>query len=305
MRKTTEEYAVYLGCTIPIKNPSFELSFRMICEKLGIQLHEMEGASCCPDPVATLSLNFQTWLALAARNLTIAEEMGKDIVTLCSGCYETLKTAREILLENEKFRERVNGVLKELGREFKGTSDVFHFVEILTRPDILEKIKGMVVHPLKEMKIGAHYGCHMVRPSKFLDADDPERPEKLDKLIEAIGGEAVDWSEKMLCCGYCAKLQPEIGVKLVGEKIESLQVQVGADCLTVACPACSSQYDVQQRKAAKEMDVKLETPVIFFTELVALAIGIPPEKLDLKRRSIKPTKFLQKFESVTGGGESS
>lgn len=275
-----------------MKAPGFELAFRKICEKLDIKLHEMPGASCCPDPVATLSLNFQTWLTLAARNLTIAEDMGKDIVTLCSGCYETLKTARAQLVANERFRERVNEVLGEVGVEFKGTSRVYHFIELFTREEWLDKIKAKVEVPLKDIKIGAHYGCHLIRPSKFLQFDDPERPESMECLIEAIGGSPVTWTEKMTCCGYCAKLQPEIGIGLVKDKITTLQDQTAAECLTVACPACASQYDKQQKKASRKFDVDLHMPVMYLTELMALALGVPPGDLELKRRAVKPTDLV-------------
>ena len=135
------EFALFLGCTIPLRYPHFEKAFREIARILDINLKEMHGASCCPDPVATQSLNVDTWLTIAARNLTIAERMGLDVLTICSGCYETLKTTQILLEEDKAAFDKVNSVLKKIGYEYKGTSKVTHFVEIFSTHDILDKIK--------------------------------------------------------------------------------------------------------------------------------------------------------------------
>ena len=142
------EYALYLGCTIPLKMPHFEFAFREIANFLGFKFREMEGASCCPDPVATQSVSIDTWLTLAARNLCIAEKMGLDILTICSGCFETLKTTKVLLEEDKEAFKRVNSVLAKIGYEYKGTSNVYHFVELFSQEEMLNKIKSILMKPL-------------------------------------------------------------------------------------------------------------------------------------------------------------
>ncbi|MHA1669462.1 MAG: heterodisulfide reductase-related iron-sulfur binding cluster, partial [Promethearchaeota archaeon] len=155
------EYALYLGCTIPLKMPHFEKAFREISKILGITYKEMEGSSCCADPVAIQSLSIETWLTLGARNLAIAEKLGLDIMTVCSGCYETLKTVHVLLEEDKVAFNRVNAILDKLGINYKGTSKVLHFAELFSQDEMLEKIKSKVVKPLDSLNIASHYGCHL------------------------------------------------------------------------------------------------------------------------------------------------
>ena len=217
------EYALYLGCTIPLKLPHFEFAFREIANILGYKFKEMEGASCCPDPVATQSVNIDTWLTLAARNLCIAEKMGLDILTICSGCYETLKTTQVLLEEDKAAFDRVNLVLKKIGYEYKGTSKVYHFVELFAQDEMLDKIKNILMKPLDNLNVAVHYGCHLIRPSKILQFDHPERPETIDKIIEVLGAKSIAFAGKLECCGFCARLQEEIGFELVENKMTELK----------------------------------------------------------------------------------
>ena len=290
------EYALYLGCTIPLKLPHFEFAFREIANYLGLTFKELEGASCCPDPVATQSISIDTWLTLAARNLCLAEKLGLDILTICAGCFETLKTTKVLLSEDKAAFDRVNTVLKKIGYEYKGTSDVYHFAELFSHEEYLEKIKKILMNPLDDLNVAVHYGCHLVRPSKILQFDHPERPETMDKIIKALGAKTVAYAGKLECCGFCARLQEEIGFKLVEDKINELkELEEEVDVMVGVCPACVGQYDRKQRLLSRKTGKELDIPVLYLPELMAIAFGVEKDKLGLTTRSVKPNKLLEKL----------
>ena len=151
------EYAFFLGCTIPLKLPHLEKAFRDVANILDVKLKEMEGVSCCPEPVSLQSLNIDTWMTLGARNLAIAEQMGLDILTICSGCYETLKTVSVLLEEDEKYLEKINAILKKINYKYTGKTKVYHFVELFSQPEWLEKIKKLLIKPLDDLNLAVHY----------------------------------------------------------------------------------------------------------------------------------------------------
>lgn len=290
------EYALYLGCTIPLKMPHFEFAFREIANILGYKFKEMDGASCCPDPVATQSVNIDTWLTIAARNLCIAEKMGLDILTICSGCYETLKTTQVLLKEDKAAFDRVNSVLKKIGYEYKGTSKVYHFVELFSQEKLLNKIKNILMKPLDNINVAVHYGCHLVRPSKILQFDHPERPVTIDKIIEALGAKTLAFAGKLECCGFCARLQEEIGFELVEKKITELkELEEEVDVMVGVCPACVGQYDRKQRLISRKTGKEFDIPVLYLPELMAIAFGIESDKLGLTNRSVRPKKLMEKL----------
>jgi heterodisulfide reductase subunit B len=290
------DYAFFLGCTIPLRYPHLEAATRAVCETLKIGLKEIEGASCCPEPVAIQSLGIETWLTLGARNLCLAEKMGLDILTVCSGCYETLKTVRVMLEREPKHKDEINKVLKGIGYEYKGTSKVYHLTELLVEEEMMQKIKAAVSVPLEGIRLASHPGCHLIRPSKILEFDDPERPELMDTIIKLLGAEAVKYTENVTCCGFCARLNEQIGDDLCELKFEDLEKNE-IDAMITVCPACTNQYDIHERKINKDREEKLEIPVIHLPEIMALAFGINPksENMDIMKRAIRPKKLLEKL----------
>lgn len=292
------EYALYLGCTIPLKMPHFEVAFREVASIMGMTFKEMDGVSCCPDPVATQSLSVDTWTTIAARNLAIAEKMGLDIMTICSGCYETLKTTKVLLEEDENQFKKVNSVLSKIGYEYKGTTNVYNFVEIFSQEDMLPKIKSSIKKSLEGLNIAIHYGCHLIRPSKIMQFDHPEKPEKIDIIVEAMGAKSIPFASKLECCGFCARLQEEIGYNLVEEKMTELKdLEVDVDALIAVCPACSGQYDRKERMISRKTGKELDIPVLYLAELMAIAFGVDEGKLGLNTRAVKPKKLLEKLKA--------
>lgn len=290
------DYAFFLGCTIPLKLPHLEKAFRDVASILGLSLKEMEGVSCCPEPVSLQSLNVDTWMTLGARNLSIAEKMGLDVLTICSGCYETLKTVSVLLEEDKDYLNKVNDILKKINYHYKGETKVYHFVELFAQTEWLDKIKKMVVRPLDDLNLAVHYGCHLIRPSKIMQFDHPEKPEKIDIILEALGANTIDFATKLECCGYCARLQEEIGETLVEDKMTELcEMEKEVDALLAVCPACLTQYDRKEKIVSRKTGKDLDIPVLYLPEIMAVALGVDIEDLNLTKRSVKPHKLIEKL----------
>ncbi|MGD8507165.1 MAG: CoB--CoM heterodisulfide reductase iron-sulfur subunit B family protein, partial [Candidatus Bathyarchaeota archaeon] len=175
------KYALFLGCTIPARQQNYELSARKTLAKLGIELVDLANFTCCcPPPIQSIDL--ETSIAVAAYNICLAEEADLNIVTLCSGCFESLKMANVMLKTDEELRTRINKILSKAGKEFAGNKEVKHFLQVLMEDVGLERLKRNISKPLSHLKVAPFYGCHALRPSELLELDDPERPRILENL---------------------------------------------------------------------------------------------------------------------------
>ena len=289
------DYAVFWGCTIPARFPFMEKSIRLVLDKLGVGLHDIEGATCCPTKSIIKVGDDFTWYVTAARNLALTENMGMDLLTPCNGCYSTLKAAAAELDINPKLRREVNEILADVGLEYKGTSQIKHLVEALYDDIGIGTIKSHVVMPLDGMNIAVHYGCHMIRPSSAIHFDDPNDPTKFDILVELLGTKSVDYRTKMLCCGSDLNNanNPSDSVALSREKI--LEVQEVADAMTMMCPACFTQYDSKQYLMQKSGE-RLHMPIVYFTELMGLAFGFKPSELGMDMHRVETESFIETFQ---------
>ena len=291
------EYALFLGCMIPVRLPFMEYSARRLLKAFDIELVEMPGTGCCPDP-SLKSVDEGTWTTLAARNLAIAEEMGLKILTPCNGCFETLKTVDVSLKGDPNLRGEVNQQLSKVGREYKGKTEVKHLVEVLIEDVGLDRMSEAVVSPLTDLRVAAHYGCHLLRPNHILDVDDPVRPRLLDNLIEATGATSVPYYKSNLCCGAASgNADTETGKEMVKYKLGWLE-RAGVDCISVVCPTCFLQYDVTQRLVRKDSGDRFNIPVLYYPEMLLLAMGAESGDLglDMHRTSVAPV-----MARITGG----
>jgi heterodisulfide reductase subunit B len=289
-----KDYALFLGCMIPLRLPNLEASARRVLGALEVRLLDMNGASCCPDPVGIQSLDYATWLALAARNITIAEEMSTDILTLCNGCFETLKTANETLKRDGKLKDEVNKVLGKLGKTFKGKIEVKHLLEVLYNEIGPEKIRENTVTDLTGLKVATHYGCHVLRPSSILHVDNPEEPRSLDELVEATGAKSVPYLKKLTCCGATIRGTDKDGsLDFTLDKIQQA-TRSSADCLVVLCPTCFLQLDTGQVELRSSKKTDSNLPVLYLPELLGVAFGMNSEELGLSLHKIKTKTLLDK-----------
>ena len=287
------KYLLFLGCVIPYRVQSYEISARKVLGELGIELVDMPTYNCCGFPIEAIS--YEARLMLAARNLCIAEEQGLDIITLCPGCAETLHHTNVELKEDEELRNTVNERLSEVGLEFKGKINVKHFARMLVEDFGVEKIKDRVVRPLEKFMVAQHTGCHIARPKKLMQFEDPENPTALKKLIEATGATCLSYEDEAQCCGGpVSGIDREIPIQLVGDKLKRVK-GVGAQALITICPYCHLMYEGMQPLAERKLGEKLRIPVIHYPQLLGLAMGMSPEELALNMLKIKPTQLLEKI----------
>ncbi len=282
-----KKYALFLGCVAPARYPGIESATREVCKTIGVDLVELEGAGCCPAPGVIKSFDQDTWLAIAARNLALAEKQGADILTICNGCYGSLYDAAHVLHDDPERLRAVNKILDEVGLQYSGKTVVRHFAELLYKDITPESVKANTKNSLDGMKVAVHYGCHFLKPSKIKDLDDPERPRILDDLVEATGAVNLNYRDKQMCCGAGGGVRsgnPELATKFTESKLKSMK-EAGAQYIIDVCPFCHLQFDRTQK------DVKgYDLPVIHLAQLLGLAFGVPANKLGLDIQEI-PAKF--------------
>ncbi len=286
------KFAFFIGCTIPYRIPFVETSIRKTFPEFGIELMDLPFA-CCPDPGGVQGFDSITWYTLAARNLCLAEEVNLNIITACSGCFETLKVSNTKLKNDTRLKDKVNEHLNEVGREFKGTIEVKHFAEVLYDEVGIDKIAAKVQKPLTGVRLATHTGCHFVKPPEILQTDNPESPHRLDEMVEALGAQAVPYLNKLMCCGAGTRgVDQDTAIAMAHEKIMGAE-RAKADALVTICPTCFVQYDVGQRLMAKQFD-KTKLPVFVYPELLGISMGMD-FTTGLKMHTIKVTPILEKI----------
>jgi heterodisulfide reductase subunit B len=289
-----KSYALFLGCTIPARQPNYEVSARKTLEKLGVELVDLDNFTCCcPPPIQ--SINLETSQAVAAYNICLAEESGLDIVALCNGCFESLAMANAALKKDKTRRAKINEILAEVGKEYKGTIEVKHFLQVLIDDIGIDEIKASVVKPLSNLKVAPFYGCHSLRPSELLEFDDPERPHILEDLIKALGAESVEYRDKLKCCGGLLRgVSDDLALDLAREKLVNT-TKAGAECITTLCPFCFVALDIGQLQVKSKFNEIYDMPIIHYSELLALALGVDPEELALRSHKVKTDKVIEKI----------
>jgi heterodisulfide reductase subunit B2 len=291
------KYALFLGCAIPIKYPGFEAATRLVCQRLGIELVDLPF-SCCPPPTSLKLVHYDSWLALAARNLCLAEEAGLNVLTLCSGCVNTLKEANLTLKQSDSKRRRVNKILEEHNHRFKGTVEVTHILDVLYQDTVVEKLIKETVREVP-LRVGCHYGCHYFRPPGIMypgELSDAESyvPVKMDHLLSIIGVEPTEFSRKFLCCGspLGANADPDAGYAITSQKLSYIQER-NIQALSVICPSCFEQFDMGQIVLARKNKERHKIPTFYLTQLVGLALGLSPKEVGLDVHRIKSKKLLE------------
>lgn len=291
-------YALYLGCTAPVRTLNYERAARQTAERLGIELVDVEGLACCGFPLK--SVDQESALLLAARNLALAEAQGLDICALCSSCTGTLAEANRVLRADAALRERVNQVLQRtIGRRYDGTIQVLHYARILYEQVGPERIRAAVVRDLAGLRLAAHYGCHYLKPVDAHDRfDDPEHPVSLDRLIAALGAESIWYEGREQCCGGgILGADESTALALPRLKLERVAA-AGADALVIICPFCDIMYEMQQRRIEKIYETRFNVPVVFYPQLLGLAMGLSADEVGLPLNRVKSKKLMD----IAAGG---
>ncbi|NQT30981.1 MAG: CoB--CoM heterodisulfide reductase iron-sulfur subunit B family protein [Deltaproteobacteria bacterium] len=284
-------YSYYPGCSAEATATPLGLSVLPVARALDIDLVELEDWNCCGSTPYN-SVNKLEAGAMAARNLALAEKTGLDLVTPCSNCYVVLTSVNTHLKELPDFREKVNEALAAGNLTYDGGVKVRHLAEVLYTDITPEGISSKVTNPLEGLKVASYYGCQLVRPNGF---DDPESPHSLDELVASLGAEAVPWELKARCCGSSLIMpEPNVALGLINKLLKNAQER-GAQCLVTPCPLCQINLDAYQSQVNSKFNTSYNLPVLFVTQLIGVALGIPAKELALSKNIVSPMGVLAPY----------
>jgi heterodisulfide reductase subunit B len=273
-----KKYAYFPGCSLEKMALSYHLSALETTRKLGVEFKELEDWNCCG---ATAYFHVDELLAytLSARNLAMAEKEKLDLVAPCAGCYKNMYFTNAHLKSDPDLAEHVNFALEEDNLKFSGSIAVRHLIEVFVHDVGLEAIKAQVSHPLDRIRVAAYYGCQILRPRK--DHEDVERPQFFENLMSAIGAVPINYPPKLRCCGGSLVItNRHAALSMVRNLLESA-VKGGAAVIATACPLCQVNLECYQTQVNQEFGIELSIPVMYFTQLVGLAMGIPAKQLGI------------------------
>lgn len=286
--------AVYWGCKIPTEQYAYEMSLRQVFPYFDIELVDLKGTSCCGGPVR--SINTSAAMYLSARNLALSSQTGlEDLLVPCNECHFMLSETKYRIDNDDEMREKIEELLREEGLKYSPKVKIWHVIDLLHDVVKVDTVKAKVKKPLKGLKFAVHPGCQIIRPSEIGRVDHAERPRKLDALVEALGAETLNYSEKLDCCGAALLYSHEdAALSLAGSKLKAVQAY-GVDGFVDTCPYCHIMYDAKQKEAATTVGGKFSLSVLYYTQLLGLALGIEQEKLGLHlNQSFNPEKFKLK-----------
>jgi len=277
----------YPGCTLSTKAKGYDRSGRAVAAALGMELEELPEWQCCG---ATFPLATDNSLALIAptRVLYQAEQAGERVAALCAICYHVLKRTQTTLGQDQEMRERINWFTEQ---EYQGKVRVVHLLEVL-RDDLgWEELARRVTRPLKGLRAAPYYGCLLLRPYDEIGLDDPEAPTILHDLLRALGAEPVDFPFNIECCGsYLTVKEPEVSEAMSRDIVTSAR-EHGAQVIVTACPLCQFNLDYPQRETASGRSGD-EIPVVYFTQLMAVALGLPEEDWGMEDHYVDPRTVI-------------
>lgn len=290
----SNDFAYYPGCSGHGSSKEYDMSTRAVCSALGLNLVDIPDWSCCgSSPAHTFDETLAA--ALAARNLELVDRMGlSTAITPCPSCLTNLKTAAH-RIRNESVRDKVNHLLD---RPYQGSIQSMSVLQIIIERIGTDAIAAAVRRPLKGLKVAPYYGCIMNRPPEIMSFDDPENPTAMDKIMTAIGAEPIAFPLKVECCGASYGVpRQDIVTRLTG-KLLACARDNGAEAIVVACPMCQMNLDLRQSQVNRALNEKFNIPVIYFTQLLGLAIGCPEKTLGLDKLTVDPRPLLSKALTV-------
>lgn len=283
--------AYYPGCSLHSTGIEYDISTTAICKALGMDLVEIEDWVCCGSTAAHKS-DPEASVQLPMENLRIVEKSGFSEVTMpCAACFNRHKVAQYDIRNHDGMSEQIN---QSLGYEFQDSVDVTTLMDSLIGNVGLDKIEEATQKRLAGLKAVAYYGCLLTRPHQVTEAKNPENPTEIDKILEAMGVEVLDWSYKTSCCGASHSVsRPEIVLDLSRNLIDKAK-EAGADVIAVACPMCHANLDARQM----QMEIDEPIPVMYFTQLLGVALGLPEKETAIQKNIIDPRPLLRKKELI-------
>jgi heterodisulfide reductase subunit B len=290
------KYTYYPGCSVKSTANLYQESIDVVMPSLGVELEELEDWNCC-GATAYMSVKELMSFAISARNLAMAEKFHRDVVTPCSACYLVLNKTNHYFNDYPDMRKKLGIALEAGGLSYSGNVRVRHILDVIINDVGLEKIAEMSTSALEGLKVAPYYGCQIVRPEYYgcgceeheEGFDDPDDPVCMDRLIESTGATCVKYSMKTKCCGSSLIGTEEKQALKLCRGILDNAVQNGAHCIVTICPLCQMNLDIYQSKVNRLFGTKFDIPVIYFTQLIGLAMGKNPKELGLGRLAVKMT----------------
>lgn len=282
-------FAYFPGCALRSTASEYDISARLVSEVLNVELIEIPDWICCGATPAHVTQHLLS-LALPVQTLVQARDMGLDIVTCCAACFSRLKIANHMMRSDEEYRDKVNEIVNS---DYKGEVKVKHLLDVLINEYGLENLQHKVKVELTDVKVASYYGCLLTKPPEIMEFDDPEDPQSMDNLMAALGAQPIAWSYKTECCGASFAIsRPDIVRRLTFDVLQMAK-DVGAECITVACPLCQSNLDLYQSDVENEYETRINLPVFYFTQLVGLSLGIKPDELGVDKNIVDPWVMLE------------
>ncbi len=290
------EYTFYPGCAMESNAKAYYDSLMKIAEPLGIHLKEIDDWNCC-GATEYVGINLIPAYSLIARNLALAAKMGnKTVLSPCSACYLNLAKADHYMEERPSLAKKVNEALAAGDLQYEpGSLDIRHLLDVLIHDIGLDKLKEKVVRPLKGLRVAPYMGCMVPRPDYHKRWSDPEHPTELVEVLQAIGAEVVAFPGAATCCGgHMTQIGPDTAYELIRRLISSAE-KSQADIMVTVCPMCQLNVDAYQGETNRHFKTNHEMPIVFFSQLVGLALGFPAEKLGFGSEITSTEKALARI----------
>lgn len=278
-------YSYFPGCSLERMASAYHVSTVETARRLDVDLKELEDWNCCG---ATAYFHVDELLAhtLCARNLAMAEQEGRDLVAPCSGCYKNMYSTNAHMKKDPDLAEHINNALEADGLRFSGTIRVRHLIQVLVEDVGLGEIARRVTRPLSGLRVAPYYGCQVLRPRK--DHEDVEQPRFFEDLLEAVGAVPVDYPPRLRCCGGSLIVtNRRAALAMVRDLLQSA-AERQADVVATVCPLCQINLECYQRHVNRTFGTGFAVPILYFTQLVGLALGIPPQRLGIGTELVSP-----------------
>jgi succinate dehydrogenase / fumarate reductase, cytochrome b subunit len=290
--------AYYKGCLASLSAKELDISTQALAPKLDLELEELDSVTCCgAGDIHEAEPDY--YLHLNARILAYAEATGTGtLMTICNVCTLNLRQANFMLVNDDALRERVSDNLERVGApRYAGGVEVKHFLWLVAAGEGYERLKEVAHKGLKGLKVAPFYGCQILRPSKLLGFEDPDQPWSLEAIIEACGGEPIDYPAKIKCCGF-----PIIQAReetALGELIQPIEqsMEAGADAMVTPCPLCHLSLDAWQQKLEESTGRSFRMPILHLSQLIGVAAGLEDSELKFRRHVVPVTPVLEKVEA--------
>ncbi len=287
--------AYYPGCTLHGTAREYDASTKAVSKAAGIELTEIEDWNCCGALEAIFDKELS--MGLSARNNMLAQKTGLDLVIPCSICSHNLSRADKAMKTDEVFRGKIE---KALGNKYKNNGfKIKHLLDVMVNDVGMDSLSQKFKKSLKGIKAVPYYGCLLVRPSEVSKFDNPENPQSLDNLIKATGAECLPFTQKTKCCGGNLLMSKQDYAFILTQKLFDEAKAAGANCIVVACPMCHMLLDGQQSMVEKAHNKVINMPILYFTQLLGLAMGLGEKELELDKNMVSPKQLLESIGKET------